>query len=500
MHLNLQVLQVQRFVHPIGPNPTPQHSHRVTYKLRWIRSQPHLSTDLGVKLAHIDTQLTTLIDSYLEQQRVQPHDLVGVILEIEGDERRYGRTTNVSENPLQVLFDYIRALLQANEVLTLKTWVMTVDIFRNPTGGVQRPTSVRRGLKPSFLLEVQEVDEHGRAVAMSDDSESESDGDLSDFIVSDGYLSADEEVIQERSSLARMSDTEQSPLCLNLARNHRRGSSQILTTDHHPGEVIHRKRQPSSSPKYSESKPPPPKISKILAVESPSSPPPPNSSHLRPTPSPPPPPPPSKPPPPPPPPLPPPPPPPPPPPHPLRRTQNLSQAGRIKANSLQHVASKKARRGCVISIDNPNDQLCMYRAVVVAKAHREWQEAKERKKDAATIQSLHREYIALRRIQQAPKVNRMQETAARTLQQSVQGAAPASFDDVLKVARYLQRNIVVLNLDMQGAKPRNVQFQTRSIQDFGWQTTLLVYLEVRISEVLKLVYQDVGLVQRIPFC
>ena len=43
----------------------------------------------------------------------------------------------------------------------------------------------------------------------------------------------------------------------------------------------------------------------------------------------------------------------------------------------------------------------------------------------------------------------------------------------------LRRNIIVLNLDMQMSKPRNVQFQTRSIKDYGWQTTLLVYLEVR---------------------
>ena len=85
-------------------------------------------------LAHIDTQLTTLVDNYLQQHHTQPHDRVGIILEIDGDDRRYGRTTHLSENPLAVLFDYIRALLQSNEVLALKTWVMIVDIFRNPRG------------------------------------------------------------------------------------------------------------------------------------------------------------------------------------------------------------------------------------------------------------------------------------------------------------------------------------------------------------------------------
>ena len=120
----------------------------------------------------------------------------------------------------------------------------------------------------------------------------------------------------------------------------------------------------------------------------------------------------------------------------------------------------------------------MYRAVVVAKAHKEWQEAKEMKKDPSTISSLRKRYVALGRIRRSPKVNRIQEAAARDLQASVNGGVPASFDDVLNVAHHLRRNIVILNLDMQNSKPRNVQFQTRSIKDYGWQTTLLLYLEV----------------------
>ena len=132
---------------------------------------------------------------------------------------------------------------------------------------------------------------------------------------------------------------------------------------------------------------------------------------------------------------------------------------------------RKGARGCIISIDNPHDQLCMYRAVVVARAHKEWQEAKEMKKDPGTISSLHKRYLALRKIRRSPEVNRIQESAARALQASVNGGVPASFDDVLNVAHHLRRNIVVLNLDMQNSKPRNVQFQTRSIKDYGWQTT-----------------------------
>ena len=135
-------------------------------------------------------------------------------------------------------------------------------------------------------------------------------------------------------------------------------------------------------------------------------------------------------------------------------------------------------------MDNSNDELCMYRAVVVAKAFKELEEAKDMKKNSMTIKSLQNEYISLKKTYQF-SVNRKQETAARNLQRSVQGAAPASFDDVVKVAHHLQRNIIVLNLDMQNAKPRNVQFETRKIKDYGWRTSLFVYLEVRFLGCLE---------------
>ena len=458
MLLDLQVLRTQHFVHPIGPNPTPQHTHRVIYNLRWSRSQSHHSTDLGAMLSHIDTQLTTLIDNFLQQQHTQPHDHVGIILEIDGDDRRYGRTTRLSENPLEVLFDYIRALLQSNEVLAFKTWVMTVDIFRNPTGGGRRRQQARSGLKPSFLLEVQEVDSRGMAVAMSDDSESETGDDLSDFVVSDGYLSADEEDLQSCSPFARRFVTDKPSPCFTHVPIHISPAPSRSATEQLSRERIHRKRWEVSLPAMSSPPPPPPKRGRLQSNVASIPPPPP---------SPPPPPPPRQ----------------PPPPPPATNQPSCipkrSLAGHIKANSLQHIARKKAARGCIISIDNPNDQLCMYRAVIVAQAHKEWQEAKERKEDTPTIEALHREYVSLRKIRQAPKVNRKQESAARNLQQTVHGAVPATFDDVVKVAHHLQRNIVVLNLDMQDARPRNVQFQTRTIQDYGWQTTLLLYLEVR---------------------
>ena len=85
----------------------------------------------------------------------------------------------------------------------------------------------------------------------------------------------------------------------------------------------------------------------------------------------------------------------------------------------------------------------------------------------------------MKRVRKSPHENLVQTEGARELQGMVHGAAPASFDDVVQVAHLLRRNIVVLNLDMQNARPRNVQFQTRAIQRYGWQTSLLVYLEVR---------------------
>ena len=228
MQLDLQVLRTQHFVHPIGPKPTPQHTHRVIYDLQWIRSQNQEPTDLGAMLAHIDAQLTTLIDNHLHQHHTQPHDRVGLILEIEGDDRRYGRTTKLSENPLKVLFDFIRALLQSNDVLALKKWTITVDIFRNPTGGVIRRVNTvshrsvanqskpvpkrcyHKPKKPSFLLQVQEVDAKGCETPMSDDSESESGDNLSDFVVSDDHLSADEANEHVKHPVLWMSDTDSS--------------------------------------------------------------------------------------------------------------------------------------------------------------------------------------------------------------------------------------------------------------------------------------------------
>ena len=101
-----------------------------------------------------------------------------------------------------MLFDYISALLQSNEELVFKTWEMTVDIFRNPTGGVLRPK------KPSFLFKLQEADAQGRVIDMSDDSEPDSEGDLSEFVVSDGYLSSDEQDIHCPPRLVDMIDKD----------------------------------------------------------------------------------------------------------------------------------------------------------------------------------------------------------------------------------------------------------------------------------------------------
>ena len=188
-------------------------------------SQSQEEHDLGVMLAYVDTQLTHLIDHFLAQQNTLPHDRVGIILEVDGDDRRYGKTTKMSDNPLQTLFDFIRALLQSNEVLALKKWIITVDIFRNPTGGVirrvgptgknrtssnVRRTPAKRRKKPSFLLEVQEVDSQGRPVPMSDGSDSESDGDLSDFVVSDGHVSEEDTSTSSEESSEWMSDTDTS--------------------------------------------------------------------------------------------------------------------------------------------------------------------------------------------------------------------------------------------------------------------------------------------------
>ena len=225
MYWMLHILQTQTFVHPIGPNPTPQHSHRIVYELRWVRTQNQEEHDLGAMLAYMDTQLTHLIDHFLTQQNTLPHDRVGIILEVDGDDRRYGRTTKMTDNPLQTLFDFIRALLQSNEILALRKWSITVDIFRNPTGGVIRRvktagkerarskavrTPVKRRKKPSFLLEVQEVDSQGRPVPMSDGSDSESDGDLSDFVVSDGHVSEEDTSTSSEESSEWMSDTDTS--------------------------------------------------------------------------------------------------------------------------------------------------------------------------------------------------------------------------------------------------------------------------------------------------
>ena len=157
--------------------------------------------------------------------------------------------------------------------------------------------------------------------------------------------------------------------------------------------------------------------------------------------------------------------------------------GTIKARSLHHVSRKKGIRGCIITVENPDDQLCLYRAVAIAKAHKEFEEAKDKKKGKSILDSLYKTYKSLRNKWSRGRKNPQRERAAKALRHAVHGAAPASFDDVVKLAHHLRRNIIVLNLDMQDAKPRYVQFQTRDIHDYGWKTTLLVYLEVRLGVV-----------------
>ena len=113
----------------------------------------------------------------------------------------------------------------------------------------------------------------------------------------------------------------------------------------------------------------------------------------------------------------------------------------------------------------------------MALAYQEWRDAKERGDSPETVLRLKQTFVALRRKPSGKLKVHKQQLAARTLQQTVQGQTPSTLDDVIKVAHYLQRNIVVLNLDYQHSSPRNVEFQTKSIHDYGSDTTLFLYKE-----------------------
>jgi len=128
---------------------------------------------------------------------------------------------------------------------------------------------------------------------------------------------------------------------------------------------------------------------------------------------------------------------------------------------------------------NPDDELCLYRAVVVSLAHKKYEEAVNSGKSKRECAELKKQYNNIKKARTAKRKTRKQEVAAKQLQSEVHGKAPADFDDVVKVAHHLKRNIVVLNMDYQNTKPRFVQFQTRNVHDYGVDTTLFVYLEVR---------------------
>jgi len=137
------------------------------------------------------------------------------------------------------------------------------------------------------------------------------------------------------------------------------------------------------------------------------------------------------------------------------------------------------RKRCIVRIVNPDDELCLYRAVVVSLAHKKYEEAVKSGKSKRECGELKKEYNNIKKARTAKCRTRKQELAAKQLQSEVHGKAPADFDDIVKVAHHLKRNIVVLNMDYQNTTPRFVQFQTRKVHDYGVDTTLFVYLEVR---------------------
>ena len=203
MEFQLHILSRQDVNVPIGTN----HVARVVYDLRWRVVTTIVTTDLASILLHMDQQLTALLDGVYLQHTAQPEDRIGLKLIFEGEESKpFGQTCKLAENPLARLLEKIGKLLQSNESLHMKRWNLTVDIFRNPTGGGKRTRSSssvsaksskkpRRNAAEQFLLQVQEEDCYGRNVNMSHDidADEDDDGDLSDFIVSDGHMSDDEE-------------------------------------------------------------------------------------------------------------------------------------------------------------------------------------------------------------------------------------------------------------------------------------------------------------------
>lgn len=145
-------------------------------------------------------------------------------------------------------------------------------------------------------------------------------------------------------------------------------------------------------------------------------------------------------------------------PAPTQRRKKLSGTG--KASSFQHVAHKKGARCCIITVDDADDQLCLYHAVAIAKAHKQWSEAKENKKDKATIDSIYKVYKCLRRNYKGAQKRNFQELVGCTCSRhATSGATPGTLDDVLKFAHYVHRNIVALNINMRPHVPDTSSFK-----------------------------------------
>jgi len=614
---------------------------RTEFDLKWTVSESSSTADLGKVLHHMDTQLNDLLEGEYKTNNVQPHDHVGLQITFEGEQKPYGKKAPRREDPLKKLLEMLERILQSNHTLTLKRWLLTIDIFRNPAGGAfkrsKQPASSHdentppnsslphRSAKKSrqvsakqFILQVQEEDSDGRNVTMSDESDSEaSDMDLADFIVPDDHMSDDEHQspppphsATSRSSTTSTSSSSAHAMYLHWNRDdqtNRDAPKFKALTSHKPRPSNQMQKSASTSIPPPPPPPPPPPRSSLrcstVASSSTSSsssanvstrvknhlgkrtrphsqphrkrardvitmhriPLPPSqrrkTSHqpVRDTgmhiPFPPPPPPPARvkavppeqrhakrqkkhpaplhqqlrpelaasfspqpsipfaqvqsaei--------------PPPPPPHAptavhaSSSTSSSSATFSASASSSQSVSKEppnaRARgihinpfckdalrkKKCIIWIENPDDELCLYRAVAVAEAHKKWKEAQEAyeltKSTGApqppmrVVKALKKDYHTMMRKRTAKRKVKRQENRARELRAAIQGSAPGTFDDVVKLAHHLQRNIVVLNLDFQDATPRNVEFQTRRVHDYGVETTLFVYREVSSSDTYDL--------------
>lgn len=121
----------------------------------------------------------------------------------------------------------------------------------------------------------------------------------------------------------------------------------------------------------------------------------------------------------------------------------------------------------VVKINN-NDNLCLWRSVVVSLAYQNKQGKEgEEKKEA------DRFYKAIKR-----PSGRRQEHEARALLRNSQCDAPNSgggtFDDLVKVADYLQRDITVFNMSVS----RFVEFRTASLRADGGYGNVLYLLKL----------------------